>query len=376
MNFKLRILASALSMAFASSVFAADEPKKDAEPAPDLTWTGHVDLNSAYYLRGVTNTYGPNKWLSSTAALVAAGYTNRGDASWSNRAGDAPESRNPALSWGLDLTHTNGFYAGYWASQLTYSYEAVGQSFDKYKRAGDAAGGTVAARNAAGVAAVDSPFTAQGAALQAGFPTNNQNFYVDNKSIENDFYGGYTGKIGEVGYNVGLTYYYYAPGKYSNAAETKVALTYGEFTGQAQSLLSDTIWGNKADTYWTLAWAKPLPYDLTLTTTAGYYTYGKEGTYLGSTTPWGKCPIVAAGAVNVQQLFFVNGCFSPVRSDGVTGNGDAKVLSGGFRHLTLGISQPIGSTGATWNVQAIFGGVNRFNIQQDNKVTAGISYAF
>lgn len=376
MTLKIKLLAAALPLAFAASSFAAEEPKKDAAPAPDWSWTAHVDLNSAYYLRGITNTYGPNKWLSSNATLVANNYTNRGDASWSNKAGDAPESRNPAFSWGLDLTHTSGFYVGYWASQLTYSYEAVGQSYDKYKRAGDATIGTVTAKNAGGIAGVDSPFSPQGAALQAGFPTNNQNFYVNNTSIENDIYGGYTGKVGEFGYNIGLTYYYYAPGKYSNAAETKINLSYGEFTGQAQTLLSDTIWGNSGDTYWTLAWAKPLPYDLTLTTTAGYYTYGKEGKFLGSTTPWGACPVDATGNVPVQTLFFVNGCFSPVKSDGLLRNTDAKVLSGGFRHLIFGLSQPIGSTGATWNVQAIISGVNRFNIQQDNKITAGISYAF
>lgn len=376
MNFKLKVLVSSLSFAFAASALAADEPKKEEAPAPALTWTGHVDLNSAYYLRGITNTYGPNKWLSSNATLVANNYTNRGDASWSNKAGDAPESRNPAFSWGLDLTHTSGFYAGYWASQLTYSYEAVGQSYDLYKAGGDLAGGTVLNRNTAGVGAVHSPFTAQNLALTAPSGNNNQNFFVNNNSIENDFYAGYTGKLGEFGYNVGMTYYLYAPGKYSNAAETKVNLSYGEFTGQAQTLLSDTIWGNKGDTYWTLAWAKPLPYDMTLTATAGYYTYGTEGKFLGSTSPWGKCPTVAAGTVTVQQLFFVNGCYSPVKSDGLTGSTDAKVLSGGFRHLILGISQPIGSTGLTWNVQAIIGGVNRFNIQQDNKITAGISYAF
>jgi hypothetical protein len=323
MNLKLKVLASVLSLAFASSVFAADEPKKDAEPAPDWTWTGHVDLNSAYYLRGITNTYGNNKWSPPNA--VAA-----------NRAGDAPESRNPALSWGLDFTHSSGFYVGYWASQLTYSYDSVGKSYDYYK---------------------------QGVLGVAPNPSANPNFYVTNNSIENDLYGGYTGKIGELGYNIGLTYYIYAPGKYSNAPETKVALTYGEFGATSQTLLDDTIWGNKGDTYWTATWTKALPYDLTFTANVGGYTYTKEGKFLGSKDTALNVPCAA------NSYFFVNGCYASVDLN-------SKPISGGFRHVILGISQPIGSTGLTWNAQAIISGVNRFNVQQDNKVTAGISYAF
>jgi hypothetical protein len=354
MNFKLKVLASSLSLAFAASTFAADEPKKDAEPTPPWAWTAHVDLNSAYYLRGITNTYGNNKWVDSIPA--GSTYATRGGPAVANGWADAPESRSPAFSWGVDVTHSSGFYLGWWASQLTYSYDRFGKSFDTYLKTGNATAGNAAAKRAAAAAAT--------AALN---PAPNK-YYNSTPSVENDLYGGYTGKAGDFGYTLGLTYYIYSPGTHSNAPETKVALTYGDFTAQSQTLLDDTIWGNKGDTYWTVTWTKALPYDLSFTANAGYYTYKTQGKYVGANDPFGSC-----GANN---YFIVNGCLSSTKLDGVTANPDAKPISGGFRHLILGISQPIGSTGLTWNVQAIIGGLNRFNVQQDNKVTAGISYAF
>ncbi|MBU0751637.1 MAG: hypothetical protein KJ787_04865 [Gammaproteobacteria bacterium] len=352
MNHKLRLLAAALPLAFAATAHAVEEAKKDAAPTPDWSWTAHVDVNSAYYLRGITNTYGNNKWIDGAPAA----YGNRGGAKAANGAGDAPESRDPALQWGFDVNHSSGFYLGYWGSQLTYSYDRVGKSFDTYRSTALATAGTVAAKRAAAGAAVTAlnpaPFT----------------YYSNSTSIENDLYGGYAGKVGELGYNIGLTYYVYSDGTHSNAPESKLALSYGEFGAAAQTLLEDTIWGNKGDTYWTATWTKPLPYDLTFTANLGYYTYTKDGTYLGSNDPLGSC--------GANTYFFVNGCYLSVKSDGVTANPDAHAISGGFRHLILGVSQPIGATGLTWNAQAIIGGVNRFNVRQDDKVTAGISYAF
>jgi hypothetical protein len=346
MNLKLRILAGALSLACASSAFAAEEPKKDAAPTPDWSWTGHVDVNSAYYLRGITNTYGPNKWAQGAPAAYIASGNDKTSNSW----GDAPESRSPALQWGVDFTHTSGFYLGYWASKLTYSYDRLGKSYDQYKAV------------TAGV---------PGAFVQ-GAP-----WYDRETSVENDFYGGYTGKFGEIGYDVGLTYYYYLNGTHSNAPETKVKLTYGDFAASAQTLLEDTIWGNQMDTYWTLTWTKALPYDITFTANAGYYTYGKEGKYLGTRdTTLAGSPTCNAAWGMANAFFFDNGCYNATQSNGVTVNTGAKALDGGFRHLILGIAQPIGSTGLTWNAQAILSGLNRFNIKQDDKVTVGISYAF
>jgi uncharacterized protein (TIGR02001 family) len=268
--------------------------------APAPSWTGHVDLVSRYVLRGITSTYGPGAPLGNVGA-------------------DAPESDKPALQWGADWTDPSGFYAGYFGSMINYSYKRLGQSYD------------------------DRSITD----------------FQSNKSVENDLYGGYTGKVGDFGYNAGLTGYVYVNGKHSNALETKLSVTYGDFTVGAQTLLNDVVWGNKGDTYWTLNYVKPLPYDFTLTTSLGYYSYKKEGKYLGSadTLTGVACP---AG-----QGFFDNGC--------LPGHGP---VSGGFRHLIIGVTQPIGTTGLTWGLQGILGGDNRFGVKQKNQLVASLSYGF
>jgi len=354
MNLKLKLLAAALPLAFAASSFAAEEPKKEEAPAPDWSWTGHVDVNSAYYLRGITNTYGNNKWEEGAPAT----YANKGDAKVSNSWGDAPESRNPALQWGFDIAHSSGFYLGYWASQLTYSYKKVGDSYDLYKRFG------VAPVPPLPGVVVPAPYVGTQYALYD---------YSSNPSIENDFYGGYTGKLGDLGYDLGLTYYYYMDGQYSNAPETKVKFTYGDFGLSFQTLLDDTIWGNQGDTYTSLTWTQGLPYGITFTANAGYYFYGKEGKFLGSH----DTTLPGSPSCGANAFFFVNGCYAAQKTDtALSPNTDAKVLDSGFRHLILGIAQPIGETGLTWNAQAIIPGVNRFNIKQEEKFTIGIAYAF
>jgi uncharacterized protein (TIGR02001 family) len=270
-----------------------------AEDGPKLT--GHVDLVSRYYLRGITTTYGPS----------APGFGNSG--------GDAPESDKAALQWGADWSHPSGFYLGYFGSTINYSYKRLGESY------------------------TDRSITD----------------FQNDKSIENDIYGGYNGKFGDIGYTVGLTGYVYYNGKNSNAFETKLGLSYGDFSLNAQTLLKDVVWGNKGDTYWTLNYTTSLPYELTFNASLGYYTYKKEGKFFGtSDTLTGiACP---AG-----QSFFDNGCFS---------GGAPK--SGGFRHLIVGVTQPIAQTGLTWGLQGLIGGDNRFGVKQANKVIASLSYGF
>ncbi|MRW93468.1 hypothetical protein GJ699_26100 [Duganella sp. FT80W] len=272
-----------------------------AARADDATLTGHVDLVSKYILRGISSTYGPSK--------PGVGNANA----------DAPESEHPALQWGADWTHPDGFYAGYWASQINYSYRQLGKSYS------------------------DRSIT---------------DFQRD-KSVENDFYGGYNGKAGEVGYTVGFTGYYYLNSKYSNALETKLGLSYGPFSAAAQTLLKDVVWGNKGDTYWTLNYSQPLPADITLTASLGFYSYKKQGQFLGSTDTY------TGAACAAGSSFVVNGCFS---------GGAPK--SSGFRHLIVGITQPIGSSGFTWGLQGLIGGDNRFGVSQDSRVTGTISYGF
>ena len=266
----------------------------------EATLTGHVDVVSRYVLRGVTSTYGNGAPLGNAFA-------------------DAPESDRPALQWGADYVHPSGFYAGYWASTINYSYRQLGRSYS------------------------DRTIT---------------DFQHD-KSIENDLYAGYTFPIGEFNVNLGATAYLYYNGKAADALETKAMLTWGPFTAGAQTLLNDVVWGNQGDTYWTLAYAHPLPMNLSFTASLGYYTYQKEGKYLGTVDT------LTGTACAANEAFVVNGCFAGQRP-----------VSDGFRHLILGLSQPIAATGVTWNAQAIFGGKNRFGVNQSDRLVVGLSYGF
>jgi uncharacterized protein (TIGR02001 family) len=270
------------------------------EPAAAPSWTGHVDLVSRYVLRGITSTYGPGAPVGNAGA-------------------DAPESDKPALQWGADWSGASGFYAGYFGAMINYSYQRLGESYS------------------------DRGITD----------------FQSKKSIENDLYGGYAGKAGDLGYNLGLTGYVYINGKHANALETRLSVTQGPFTLGAQTLLRDVVWGNKGDTYWTLNHVLPLPYSMTLTTSLGFYTYKKEGKYLGSVDT------KSGAACGPRQGFIVNGCF-PANAP----------VSNGFRHLIVGVTQPIAATGLTWSLQGIIGGDNRYGIKQKNELLATLSYGF
>lgn len=65
------------------------------------------------------------------------------------------------------------------------------------------------------------------------------------------------------------------------------------------------------------------------------------------------------------QSFIVNGCLP----------GGAPISSG-FRHLIVGVTQPIGETGLTWGLQGILGGDNRYGVRQKNQLLATLSYGF
>jgi uncharacterized protein (TIGR02001 family) len=289
-----------LSLLAAHALAHAADEAAPADAPSRAAFTAHVDLVSRYVLRGVTRTYGNGAPLGNAGA-------------------DAPESDRPALQWGADYVHRSGFYAGYWGSQINYSYAQLGRSW------------------------ADRGIT---------------DFQRD-KSIENDLYAGYSGTLGNVGYTGGLTYYHYLHGHGSNAFETKLGLTLGAVAFSAQTLLRDVVWGNRGDTYWTAVYTQALPKDVTFTANLGLYTYGKEGRYFGTTDT------LTGQACGSGEAFVVNGCYA----------GRAPV-SGGFRHLILGLSQPITATTLTWGLQAIVAGQNRFGVKQGNRLIASLSYGF
>lgn len=201
------------------------------------------------------------------------------------------ENTGTAIQGGADYSHASGFYAGWWFSSLSYTYEA--------------------------------PADAK----------------ADERGFENDFYVGYAGKFGNsgVGYDVGVIQYIYVNVDDSDLTELTGKVTFGDFYVGAQYLLTDGWWGNSGDTYWKAGWSKGIGSDVTLAVDYGYYTYDKsDNSELGSAT----------------------------------------TSSGGFRHLNITASRPIGKTGAEAYIQYTFAGEDRTGTEYADSMVAGITYGF
>jgi uncharacterized protein (TIGR02001 family) len=211
---------------------------------------------------------------------------------------NAPESDTPAVQGSIDYSHSSGFYAGYWFSTLSYNY----------------------------------------ANLNPDAATKPDGSFVDGrKSLESDFYAGYKGKVGDIGYQVGGTIYYYYPGWESTGYETMLGLTYGSFGLTAQTLLNDVTFGNAGDTYVVASYSQPLPMGFTGAAKLGAYYYTKDGDFVPETA-------------------------------------DSEDV--GFRHLILGVTKPLAATGATMGLDMILGGDDRYGVKQDNKLVASVSMTF
>ena len=146
------------------------------------------------------------------------------------------ESDGPAVQWGLDYAHSSGLYVGYWGSSL--DYQAT-------QDPGEDAGGQ--------------------------------------KSIENDFYVGFAGKIGDLGYDVGVTSYVYMPDYLRTlGVEPKLKLSFMDAYVMAQFNAKDVTYSNTGDTYVTAGYSKALPFDSTVTAgiQLGWYFYAEKGDYL------------------------------------------------------------------------------------------------
>jgi uncharacterized protein (TIGR02001 family) len=126
---KIMVSVAALTAGTALAQTApAPAPAPAAPPTPEHTFTGNVGLYSEYLFRGIAQTAG-----------------------------------KPALQGGFDYAHASGFYAGTWASNISWL-----EDFGAYTRS----------------------------------------------SLEWDFYGGYKGNFTEdLSYDVGLYYYYYPGSK-------------------------------------------------------------------------------------------------------------------------------------------------------------------
>ena len=159
------------------------------------------------------------------------------------------------------------------------------------------------------------------------------------KAFEHDFYLGYNGSINDDwGYQVGLAYYYYYESDADvDAFESIVGLSYKDFNVTAQTLLEDVEWGNAGDTYILGSYSYALPKDFSLNTSVGLYYNNDSGKY--------------EYALNTKDDF-------------------------SFRHVTLGLSKPIGDTGVTASMDYIIGGKLRDETDLKNKVVFALSYGF
>jgi len=196
------------------------------------------------------------------------------------------EGNGPVLQGGFDYAGDSGVYAGYWGSNLGYA---------------------------------DAGETSTG--------------------FENDFYAGWGGSSGDFGYSIGFVQYYYMHVSDSDGLEVTPSISYGPVSFGLKYLTNDVAWGNSGDIYWTLGYSASLPADFSLSATAGYYTYKKDGKYIKDSN-----------------------------------NPDAK--SSAFRHLDISLSHPIGKTGADMSVTYTLPGKDRHNVDQQDAIVLGVKYGF
>jgi len=236
--------------------------------------TGHLDVFSKYVLRGITTTYGPTAPVSGQPK--------------GNVIGDAPESEIPSLMGGLDYSSESGIYLGYAFATINYSYA---------------------------------------------------DFSIGSKggSVEHDTYGGYAGKMGDIGYKVGLLHLNYEPGANSTGSEAMFGLSYKDFSFTYQPFLNETTYAHKGDTYITATYATTVS-DVGLSAAFGYYTYNKTGDYFDQTA-------------------------------------NANAVGAAFRHLILGATYPFAKN-VTGGASYIIGGQNRYGVQQENQLVGNLSYTF
>lgn len=160
------------------------------------------------------------------------------------------------------------------------------------------------------------------------------------KAFEHDFYLGYNGTINQdLGYTLGATYYLYAESdQKSDFPESIVGINYKDFSLTAQTVLHDSIFGNTGDTYILAGYSYALPKDFSLNTALGLYYNNDSGEFEG-------------------DLYQTTEDFN-------------------FRHFNIGLSHPLGNTGATVAMDFIVGGKLRDDSSLKNKLVLGVKYEF
>jgi len=186
--FRRGALALALTALSAGTSLAQTPAPAATPPAPEHTLTANIGLFSEYIFRGISQTGG-----------------------------------KPAVQGGFDYAHSSGFYAGTWASNISWL-----EDFGAYNRS----------------------------------------------SLEWDFYGGYKNAFPgqeDWNYDVGLLYYYYPGHKNPNVSSANTLELYGAVGWKWVSLkasytLSDNYFGTRptgeksqGTWYWDLTATYPVP---------------------------------------------------------------------------------------------------------------------
>lgn len=224
------------SFAFADEAAAPAAQAADAK-APPYTIAYNVGLFSQYIFRGLTQTQ--NKL---------------------------------AVQGGVDFTHSNGFYAGAWGSNVSWLEDA------------------------------------RSADVSSSSPVGGLGY--DNSSLELDLYGGYRGTVKEVGYDIGLLQYVYPGTPVTGAARAETTEVYGSLsykwvTAKLSVAVSDKVFANRdaSGTYYADLTANyPLTDTITVTAHVGRQEYsgspsGVSNDAYYSYTDWklGASKVIAEG---------------------------------------------------------------------------------
>lgn len=239
---KLAVMGSTVLLA-AASTFAVKPAQAEVEIA------GSVSAVSGYVFRGITNT---------------------------------PENDGAAIQAGLDLSSTeSGFYAGWWASNLSYGTPDL------------------------------------------------------STTVENNFFGGFSGESGGLSYDIGALYYWYMDDSDASVLEPYVGLSYGGIDFGMKYMAEDATWSNQGDMFFTLGTSFDLGSGFGLGVVASYATYEDSGDYIPATAE-----------------------------------------SGAFRSLDITLSKGIAELPAEFFATYIVGGKDRNGTDQEDKMVFGFSYSF
>jgi uncharacterized protein (TIGR02001 family) len=142
---------------------------------------------------------------------------------------NAAENDGTAVQGGLDLETDSGFYAGWWASSLSYGTDTL------------------------------------------------------NTTVENDLYFGIAGESGDFSYDFGALYYWYMDDSDASGIEPYLSIGFAGVDFGMHYMAQDVSWSNQGDMFFTLGTGFELAQGFNLGIVASYATYENSGKYIEET---------------------------------------------------------------------------------------------